>query len=234
MSSHWFRVIFPLVQIGCCDNIGFGFTTLNRKAPYKLLFHTSFTVNNSSFELLPFNNWCLLSLIPPLDRLAFVMDTLGKNSFAFPPVFHSPFLCSDFLSTLWASVHVISVQCVFDRHFVQWFLDNKIQLSFSTLEMFRFRFTSLCDWARKLAPLCLQIRFKSERKISLINISSQTTHGLTISVSLIHQKTVLHKGSSCLPQCIAQNKILLWSCWRVNSPANERTPNLSAEIHRKH
>ena len=129
MSSHWFSVIFPLVQIGCCDNIGFGFTTLNRKAPYKLLFHTSFTVNNSCFELLPFNNWCLLLLIPPLDRLAFVMDTLGKNSFAFPPVFHSPFLCSDFLSTLWASVHVISVQCVFDRHFVQWFLDNKIPLS---------------------------------------------------------------------------------------------------------
>ena len=222
MSSHWFRVIFPLVQIGCCGNIGFGFTTLNRKAPNKLLFHTSFTVNNSCFELLPFNNWCLLLLIPPLDRLALVMDTLGKNSFPLPPVFHSPFLCPDFLSTLWASVHVISVQCVFDRHFVQWFLDNKIPLSVKA------------GWAKKLAPLRLQIRFKSELKISLINISSQTTHGLTTTVSLIHQKTVLHKGSSCLPRCIAQNKIPLWSCWRVNSPTNGRTPNLSAEIHRKH
>ena len=32
LSSHWLLGIFSFVLIGRCDNLGFGFTTLNRKA----------------------------------------------------------------------------------------------------------------------------------------------------------------------------------------------------------
>ena len=34
LSSHWLLLIFIFVLIGRCDNFGFGFTTLNRKALY--------------------------------------------------------------------------------------------------------------------------------------------------------------------------------------------------------
>ena len=38
LSSHWLLGIFPLFWLhGCCDNFGFGFTTLNRKALYSWL-----------------------------------------------------------------------------------------------------------------------------------------------------------------------------------------------------
>ena len=36
ISSHWLLRVFTFILIGCCDNFGFGFTTLNRKVLYTI------------------------------------------------------------------------------------------------------------------------------------------------------------------------------------------------------